>query len=132
MSYLAFSLFGDWAGVAKGAEWIGAIFAGLTWAFYHPSTAAWVLGAGMIFAVFRDGWPFKGVPEITTFLGKAIVTTGLVLIVGGFSWRAADEVFGSHSVRTSIKQSQQQVHPTPEQRGSQGQDKPAEFTPNGG
>ena len=129
---MPFAFLDNFTDLAKYVEWIGAAFGFLAWAVGHPSTACWAIGAVLIFAVMRKGWPFANVPEITTFLGKAIVTTGLVLIVGGFSWRAADEVFGSHSVRTSIKQSQQQVHPTPEQRGSQGQDKPAEFTPNGG
>lgn len=118
---------GDWAGVAKDAEWIGAIFAGLSWALGHPSTAMWVLGATLILAVFRKGWPFAGVPNIDSFLGKAIVTTGLVLTVGGFGWRAADEVFGSHV--KSTRQGSSTHAPT----SSAAPAVPStEFTPNGG
>lgn len=98
MNNLAFSLFGDWAGVAKGAEWLAGIFAFLAWATGHPSTAAWAIGFVVLLAVFREGWPFKGVPGPDTFLGKALVMMGMLLIVGGFGWRAADEIFGSHPV----------------------------------
>ena len=92
--------------LAKWGEWIAAIFAGLAWATGHPSTACWAIGAVLIVAVLRKGWPFQNVPEISTFLGKAIATTGLVLIVGGFAWRAADEVFGGHAPQAKPPASQ--------------------------
>ena len=74
---------GKWADVAKYAEWIGAVGGFLAWAFGHPSTAMWILGAVLILAVFRRGWPFANVPNIDSFLGKAIVVTGLFLVLGG-------------------------------------------------
>ena len=92
---------GKWADVAKYGEWIGAAFGFLAWALGHPSTGAWMLGAVLILAVFRRAWPFANVPNVDTFLGKAIVTVGLVLVMGGFAWRAADEIFGSHPAKAT-------------------------------
>ena len=95
--------FGSIADAVKSAEWIGAIFGFLGWAFLHPSTLAILIGAGFVFAVLHKGWPVENVPEINTFLGKAIVLTGLLLVVGGFGWRAADEVLGSHPAKASVE-----------------------------
>lgn len=104
---LALDIFGigKIADAVQTGEWIAAIFAGLAWAFGHPSTAAWVVGFVLIVAVLRRGWPFTNVPEIGTFLGKAIASTGLVLILGGFGWRAADEILTPKSAQPT-KQSQ--------------------------
>lgn len=94
MESLTASLFGigEVAEAIRTAEWIGAIFSGLAWALGHPSTAAWLAGLLLILAVLRKGWPFANVPNVETFLGKALVGAGLTLLLGGFAWRAADEV----------------------------------------
>ena len=121
--------------LAKYAEWIGAAFGFLGWGLAHPSTACWAIGAVLIFAVLRKGFPFSNVPDIGTFLGKALAGTGLLLIVLGFTWRAADQIFSGASM-PSVKHSQQ-AHPTPEQRGVQSQDVPTPqrqegYSPDGG
>ena len=105
---------GKIADAVKTGEWIGAIFAGLAWALGHPSTAAWAVGATLILAVLRKGWPFANVPNVDSFLGKALVTVGLVLICGGFAWRAADEITGRQPVSTS------QATPKSSQKGVSG------------
>ena len=99
MPYLAF--LDDLLGIGKIAdavntgEWIAAIFAALAWAVWHPATAAWALGGIIVLAVIRKGWPFSGVPNVDSFAGKALLLTGLVLIIGGFGGRVADEFFWS-------------------------------------
>lgn len=102
---------GKIADAVKAGEWIAAIFAGLAWAVWHPATAAWAFGGFMLIAVFRQGWPFKNVPNIDSWLGKATAITGLLLIVGGFAWRAADEVLGGRPQQTIQKTPSGQFQP---------------------
>ena len=104
---------GSIADAVKTGEWIAAIFAGLAWAVGHPSTAAWAIGMVLIVAVFRKGWPFANVPEITTALGKLIVGLGAFLIVLGFSWRAASELIAD--VKAPVGTSEK--HTTEAQKG---------------
>ena len=92
---------GKWADVAKYGEWIGAAFGFLAWALGHPSTGAWIVGAILILAVFRRAWPFANVPNIDSFLGKGIVVVGLFLVLGGFAWRATDEILSSHPAKAT-------------------------------
>ena len=119
-----FAFLDNFTDLAKWAEWIAAIFGFLAWATGHPATAAWAIGAVLVLAVFRKGWPFANVPDINSFPGKALLTVGLVLIVGGFGWRALDQIVSREAKNTHAIE---QAHPTPEQRGVR-----SEPEPNGG